>query len=62
MKTKFIEENICAYIQFIFHLKSYMKLVCLNATLRKYQDTDLFGMKNSVFRLTYHQLAESDIV
>lgn len=39
-----------------------MKLVCLNATLRKYIDIDLFGMKNSVFRLTYHQLAESDIV
>lgn len=29
---------------------------------KKYQDIDLFGMKNSVFRLTYHQLAESDIV
>lgn len=53
---------MCLHIQFIFHLKSYMKLVCLNATLRKYQDIDLFGMKNSVFRLTYHQLAESDIV
>lgn len=39
-----------------------MKLVRLNATLRKYQDIDLFGMENSAFRLTYHQLAESDIV
>lgn len=28
----------------------------------KYQDIDLCGIKNNVFKVTYHQLAESDIV